>query len=105
MKNIMVMGAGIYQLPLIKKVKEMGHTAIVVSPIGKYPGIGFADLFIEADTRDKHTVLEKAREHNIDAILTTGTDVAVPTIGYVNDHLNLSGVRFEAAKKSMGEYS
>ena len=31
MKKLMIMGAGIYQVPLIKKAKEMGIYTIVVS--------------------------------------------------------------------------
>ncbi|WP_413479485.1 ATP-grasp domain-containing protein [Vibrio hibernica] len=101
MKKIMVLGAGLYQVPLIKKIKEMGHQALVVSPSGAYPGIDLADVFIESDTRDKDRVLSAAKKYNIDAILTTGTDVAVPTIGYVIDELKLIGTGLLAANKSM----
>ena len=44
-KKIMVLGAGIYQVPLIKKAKEMGLHTIVVSPKGPYPGISLADTY------------------------------------------------------------
>jgi biotin carboxylase len=101
MKKIMVLGAGIYQVPLIKKIKDMGYQVLVVSPLGAYPGIGIADVFIESDTRDKERVLSAAKKYNIDAILTTGTDVAVPTIGYVIDELKLIGTGLLAATKSM----
>ena len=98
MDNIMVLGAGIYQVPLIKAVKKNGYVAIVVSPAGHYPGLALADIWINADTRDKETVLVHARKYNICSILTTGTDVAVPTIGYINDHLNLPGVSYDVGR-------
>ena len=101
MKKIMVLGAGIYQVPLINKIKKMGHQALVVSPIGKFPGISIADVFIEADTRESEKILAAAIEYNIDAILTTGTDVAVPSIGYVVDELKLIGTGLLAANQSM----
>jgi len=101
MKNIMILGAGVYQLPLIKTVKQMGHRVIVVSPDGMYPGLKIADILIDADIKDKDKVLSKAIEYSIDAILTTGSDVAVPTIGYVVSYLELHGTGEKAAMKSM----
>lgn len=98
-QKIMIMGAGIYQVPLIKKAKEMGLDTIVVSIPGNYPGIELADVFLPYDTRDKEGILKSAIELEIDGICTSGTDVAVQTIGYVNEHMHLSGVSYEASKK------
>lgn len=100
-KNILVMGAGVYQLPLIQKAKAMGHRVAVVSPVGNYPGLGVADEIIDLDTRDHIGVLEQAKRIGIDAVLTTGTDVAVPTIGYLVDELGLPGTGYKAALRSM----
>lgn len=99
--KVMVLGAGVYQLPLIKKVKELGYKAVVVSPVGNYPGLEFADYIVDCDTRDKETILAAAIEHQIEGILTTGTDVAVPSIGYVVDKLKLPGTGYEASRRSM----
>lgn len=101
LKKIMILGAGVYQLPLIQKAKEMGHHVIVVSPLGNYPGLAFADEVIDLDTRDHIGVLEQAKRIGIDAVLTTGTDVAVPTIGYLVDELGLAGTGYAAAQRSM----
>lgn len=99
--KIMILGAGIYQVPLIKKVKELGYIAIVVSPMGNYPGLKIADHIVNSDTRDKEAILAAAIKYEIVGILTTGTDVAVPSIGYVVDKLNLSGTGFLASQRSM----
>jgi len=99
--KIMILGAGIYQVPLIKKVKELGYIAIVVSPIGNYPGLKIADHIVDSDTRDKEAILAAAIKYEISGILTTGTDVAVPSIGYVVDKLNLPGTGFLASQRSM----
>ena len=37
MKKIMILGAGIYQVPLIKTAKRLGICSIVVSIPGNYP--------------------------------------------------------------------
>lgn len=98
MKKLMIMGAGIYQVPLIKKAKEMGIYTIVVSIPGNYPGFELADKVYYENTVDYEKILELARQEQIDGIVTAGTDVAVITIGKVCDELGLSGLSFEAAK-------
>ena len=98
MKKLMIMGAGIYQVPLIKKAKEMGIYTIVVSIPGNYPGFALADKVIYENTVDYEKILEVAKAEEIDGIVTAGTDVAVITIGKVCDELGLAGISFEAAK-------
>ena len=88
----MILGAGIYQVPLIQKAKEMGLETIVVSIPGNYPGFAFADKVYKLDTRDQEAVLRAAQRERIDGICTSGTDVAVVTIGYVCEKLGLPGI-------------
>lgn len=96
-EKIMVLGAGIYQVPLIKKIKEMGYCCIVTSIPGNYPGFRYADKCYYIDTTEKQKILEIAEQEKISGIVTTGTDVAVTTIGYVCDKLHLSGITEESA--------
>lgn len=98
MKKLMIMGAGIYQVPLLKKAKEMGIYTIAVSIPGNYPGFEVADQVCYENTVDYEKVLEIAKREKIDGIVTAGTDVAVITIGRVCDEMGLSGLSFEAAK-------
>ena len=98
MKRIMILGAGIYQVPLIQKAKEMGLETIVVSIPGNYPGFAFADKVYKLDTRDQEAVLRAAQRERIDGICTSGTDVAVVTIGYVCEKLGLPGISYKAAR-------
>ena len=98
MKKLMIMGAGIYQVPLIKKAREMGIYTIAVSIPGPYPGFECADEVCYINTVDQEAVLAAAREKKIDGIVTAGTDVAVITIGRVCDELSLAGPSLEAAK-------
>lgn len=98
MKKLMILGAGIYQVPLIKTAKRMGLYTIAVSIKGNYPGFSLADKVYYEDTTDYETVKRIAREENIDGIVTAGTDVAVITIGEVCDSLGLCGLSAEAAK-------
>lgn len=97
MKKIAILGAGIYQVPLIKKAKEMGLYTIVFSIKGNYPGFQYADKVYYVNTTDEDEIIKIAKQEGIDGICTTGTDVCVPTIGKVCDTLGLSGVSYDAA--------
>lgn len=97
MKKIMILGAGIYQVPLILKAKEMGLYTLVVSYPGPYPGFALADECLYLDTRDEAGILKAAREKEIQLICTTGTDVAIRTLGYVASHLSLPGLSVKSA--------
>lgn len=98
MKKLLILGAGIYQVPLIKQAKSMGIYTIVVSIPGNYPGFEFADKVFYEDTTDADKILEIARNERIDGIVTAGTDVAVITIGKVCDELGLCGLSEYAAR-------
>lgn len=95
------MGGGIYQVPLIRKAKEMGIEAVVVSPKGKYPGISLADIFLDIDTTDADRIVIAAKEAKISGVVTTGTDVCVPSMGKVVDTLKLPGTGYAAACRSL----
>lgn len=97
MKKLMILGAGTYQVPLIRTAKQMGLYTIVVSIPGNYPGFAYADKIYEIDTRDFSAVLKVARAEEINGICTSGTDVAVSTIGYVCQKMGLTGIPYEAS--------
>ncbi len=97
MKKLMILGAGTYQVPLIRTARRMGLYTIVVSIPGDYHGFSIADKVYKMDTRDKEGILEAAKKEKIDGICTSGTDVAVRTIGYVCEKLGLCGIPYEAA--------
>ena len=94
----MILGAGIYQVPLIRKAKDLQLETIVCSIPGDYPGIPLADRFIPADTRDYKRIYEIASQEQIDGICTAGSDVAVISVGYVCEKLHLNGISFSAAQ-------
>ncbi len=90
-RRIIILGAGIFQVPLIRKARCMGLETVVVSPPGDYPGIPMADIFVEMDITDELGVLRLAQSRSISGIVTTGSDVGVPTIGRVVDALGVKG--------------
>jgi biotin carboxylase len=90
-KKILVPGAGIGQVIVLKKAQEMGLTTVVVSPEGEYPGFQYADIIYHEDVRNKERVLEIARREKIAGIVSDQNDIPVETMGYVSDILGLTG--------------
>lgn len=103
-KKVIILGAGIYQVPLIKKARENGLYTVVCSIPGRYPGFRFADKVYYVDTTDKIKMLEIAKNEHISAILTTGTDSAVRTVGYVCQKLGLTGINALSAEWATDKY-
>ena len=104
MKKVMILGAGVYQVPLIKQAQKQGFYTIVVSRPGNYPGFDIADKHYNLDTTDEEAVLKAARLEQIDGIATAGTDVAVRTLGRVCQELHLCGLPYTSALKVTDKY-
>ena len=100
MKTIMILGAGRGQVGLYKAARAMGHKSVAVSIKGDYPGFAFADEIDYTDITDVEAVLEAARRHGADAVVSACVDITVPAIGYVCDNLGLCGISHEAAVTS-----
>ncbi len=98
MKKILILGAGIYQVPLIKKARSMGLYTIAASYAGSYPGLSIAHEVWNVDTRDYQRLIRLSRKSGIDGICTSGTDVAILSLGAVCENLSLCGLSLPCAK-------
>lgn len=103
MKKLMILGAGTYQVPLIKQAKEMGLYVIAVSP-GNYPGMPLADKVIDCDIMDEEGVLKAAEAEGIDGIISDETDMSVLSMAYTVDKLGLSGNSYDAVLPFIDKY-
>jgi biotin carboxylase len=97
-KKIMILGAGIFQLPAIRKAVDLGYYTITVDYLPDNIGHEISHQYINCSTIDKEGVLQAARELQIDGICTFSSDVAIPTVGYVCDHLGLRGFSEKTAE-------
>lgn len=96
-KQLLILGAGVYQMPLIERANALGIKTLVVSPHGPYPGIEAASVHIDLDTTDEEGVLNAAQTYGVDGVITIGSDVSVRSVGRVVDALGLTGSGYEAA--------
>ena len=98
MRKLLILGAGIYQVPLIKKAKKMGLYTIAASYAGNYPGLSLADETWEVDTTDAVRLTALAKQADISGVCTSGTDVAILSLGTICEELGLPGVPLACAR-------
>lgn len=101
MKKIMILGASILQVPAIKKAKEMGLEVIVVDM--NTEAVGFKERGVQCEvisTIDSEAVLDAAKKHRIDGIITLASDMPMRTVAKVASSLGLVGISEETAMKA-----
>ncbi|MGP4789292.1 ATP-grasp domain-containing protein [Psychrobacter sp. 1Y11] len=97
-KTILILGGSEFQVPLIQAAKQLGLYVITCDYLPDNPGHALADKYLNVSTTDKDAVLQVAIDHKIDSIATFASDPAIPTIGYVVEHLGLPGISARAAE-------
>ncbi len=92
MKKIMILGASILQLPGIKKAKEMGLSVVAVDMDKN--AVGFKeDIEKEViSTIDIPAVIEAAKRHKVDGVITLASDMPMRTVAAVAEELKIPGV-------------
>lgn len=103
MKKILILGAGLWQIPYLKKAKEMGLYVIATDWSDDAVGKGYADLFKPISVRDQEESLTFAMENDIDAVFTS-TDVGVPTAAYIAHKMNLPGITEAQAELATNKF-
>jgi len=96
-KKILILGAGIFQLPGIRKAVDLGYHVITLDYLPDNIGHKFSHKSFNCSTTDKGGVLQIAEKLSVDGICTFSSDVASPTVGYVCDKLGLPGISYKIA--------
>lgn len=97
MKKLLIIGAGILQVAVIKKAKEMGIFTLVADGNPNAMGLPLADKPIVANIVDPKALLSIALREKIDGVIHPCSEVAMAAVGTINDIMHLSGVGLEAA--------
>lgn len=105
MSIIMVIAGGMWQVPLIKKIKQMGHSVLNTNLYEDSTGFEYSDFSDVADVLDKEKNLEIAKKYtNIKAVLTDQSDIAVPTVAYVAEEIGCTTIGSELAELFTNKY-
>lgn len=96
-KKILVFPGTQWQVPLIEKIQEMGHQALVVNPDPNAPGMKKADLCLISDIFDKQRVVEFGRAQKIDAVMSDECDIAMNMVAELGKAFNVPTMDEETA--------
>lgn len=105
MAKIMVVAGGDWQCPIIRTAKSMGHYVVCSNLYEGSPGFRYSDVGEAADVLDREKNLEIARKHQINAVLTDQSDIAVPTVAYVAEKMGLRGIGTKKAYLFTNKYA
>ncbi len=93
-KKLLVIGAGDFQLPLVQKASETCDVLLAAPVISKAFEPYITDRLL-IDVRDEKAILDFARKHKIDGVITDQTDIAVRSVAYVSEKMGLPGIGYE----------
>ncbi len=102
-KSLMIIGAGLMQIPVIEIAKDMGLKAIVSDYNINASGMKIADVPLVMSTKDIEGTVRIAKKYcekgRIDGVITVGTDASM-TVAAVANALDLPGIKFESAENA-----
>lgn len=97
MARILLLPGSKWQLALAKKIKEMGHWLLVVSPEETPPCAELADDFYRSDIFAIDSIEKYAKSIGIEAVLSDECDIAMPVVAELGRRLRLCTMSNEAA--------
>lgn len=95
MEKLLIIGAGIGQVPLLQKAQARDVHVTVASIPGPYPCFEMADDVIYENIYNRDAIVEEARKRGITAVTSDQNDLMMPTVAYVAEKLGLPGNRFD----------
>ena len=104
MKKLLVLAAGILQVPVIKKAKEMGIYVVAADGSEHAVGLQLADKPIVVNITSEEEMLRIAREEQVDGVIHPCSEVSMNVMGRINDELGLSGISREAAIRATNKH-
>lgn len=103
-KRLLVLAAGILQVPVIKKAKEMGLYVIAADGDPGAVGLRYADEALVVNITSEEDVLSVARKERIDGVIHPCSEVSMNVMGRLNDELHLSGITKEQAIRATNKH-
>ncbi len=89
--KIIIIGANEFQYKLINKANNVGYETHVFAWEEGAIAKDIATFFYPISITDKEKILEKAKEIQPDAVISIASDLAMPTVNYVAEKLELIG--------------
>ena len=97
MRTVLFVGAGVHQRRAIEQARERGLRVVAVDADPEAAGLAVADAGEVVNFSDVDAVVDVARRHGVDGVLTISADRAVPVVAAVAEALGLPGIGTETA--------
>ncbi len=105
MKKLLVLAAGILQIPVIKKAREMGYYVIAADDDPNAPGMALADkAIVPGGLMNEEKMVAMAKEEHVDGVIHPCSEVAMNVMGRINDELHLCGISKEIAIRATNKH-
>ena len=104
MKKLLVLAAGLLQIPIIRRAREMGYYVIAADGDPQAPGLRFADKPVVEDICSEELMLALARQEGIDGVIHPCSEVSMNVMGRINDELGLHGISRETALRATNKH-
>ncbi|KPL14953.1 MAG: hypothetical protein AMS26_08940 [Bacteroides sp. SM23_62] len=101
MVKVLILGVGNAQVDALRYLKEIKCMTYGLSHSKEGRGLEYCDHFEVIDIKDREKVLAYAKRNKVDVVYSVGSDVAMPTIGYVSEQLGLPYFCSEASATLM----
>lgn len=89
MKKILILGVASPQYDAILTLKELGYITYAIAMSNDGPGAKVANFFAKINILDIDGVVNYILENKIDAVYSTGSDLAMPVACEISERLNL----------------
>jgi biotin carboxylase len=100
MKHVMILGAGIMQIPALEIAREMGWETFCVDGDKNAPAVNLCDHFLPIDLKDRVGLAKAAiaykEKYGLDGVITVGTDFS-PSVAWVAEKAGLPGIGYQTA--------
>jgi len=103
LEKLLILGATVNQLPFVGIAKKRGYYTITLDNVPENVCHKFSDKSVNISTVDKDLVLNFAKREKVNGIVTCASDLALPTVAYVCNNLNLPSVSNESVSTTINK--
>lgn len=105
MKKLLVLAAGLLQIPVIKKAQEKGYFVVAADDDPNAPGMALADkAIVPGGLMNEDKMVALAKKEQIDGVIHPCSEVAMNVMGRINDEMHLSGISKELAVRATNKH-
>lgn len=96
--KILVLPGTVWQVPLMKKIKEYGYELYLANPVKNEGVYEIADYFLETDIFAYETIIRYCKKNMIDVVMSDECDIATGVVAKINKEIGANCMSMELAE-------